>query len=534
MPNSKPCLELLDEAFHLLRGLAPGAWLTYVCCAAPFLLFAAAEWQRLDNPTTPDSQLGHSALLALLYLLFGAGRSLFAGRLRNAIFEESAAMSIRPLTNHLLLHTAELALLPCVLLSVVGFPWTLTFFRFAVCGSEGGVGRSISQAARRASRFHRQAWLVSLILPAVVLATFLNVMAALLIFPDLFKALSGYETRFTRSRAWVLNSLTAALALGITLLLAEAILLATITLVVFYENAERSGRDLLLQLRNTPEARQASSAARIAFLVVGFLALQFAGLRPLRSASLTTPPRAADLDRRIDQVLHQPKYEWTAGAGVRRGTQMPQGGLTQAIAGLLERTIEQISQGLRAFGQWVERLFSKRPNVAPTSSPTGAAGVSLWLLICLGAVAIGGAAALLLRNLRGRTAGLAEAQIPAQSTVDLRSEQVLATALPEEEWLALARKHFAEGEGRLAVRALYLAGLAALGKQEVLTITAFKTNADYKAELWRRVRSQPLVDAFTRNCFRFESTWYGLHEVSPELVESCERDLSSLREPTYA
>jgi hypothetical protein len=111
---------------------------------------------------------------------------------------------------------------------------------------------------------------------------------------------------------------------------------------------------------------------------------------------------------------------------------------------------------------------------------------------------------------------------------------VLATALPEEEWLALARKHFAEGEGRLAVRALYLAGLAALGKQEVLTITAFKTNADYKAELWRRVRSQPLVDAFTRNCFRFESTWYGLHEVSPELVEGCERDLSSLREPTYA
>ena len=62
---------------------------------------------------------------------------------------------------------------------------------------------------------------------------------------------------------------------------------------------------------------------------------------------------------------------------------------------------------------------------------------------------------------------------------DLAAEDLLATQLPEDEWLSLARGLLASGERRLALRAFYLSLLAGLGERKLLVIARHKSNRDY-------------------------------------------------------
>jgi uncharacterized protein DUF4129 len=97
----------------------------------------------------------------------------------------------------------------------------------------------------------------------------------------------------------------------------------------------------------------------------------------------------------------------------------------------------------------------------------------------------------------------------------------------------LANTYTAEGQPRLAIRALYLSSLAWLAQQQLLTISPFKSNAEYQAELSRRVRSRSALELFADNRKRFESTWYGEHEAPAQLVEVFLHDLFRMKEQAH-
>ena len=104
--------------------------------------------------------------------------------------------------------------------------------------------------------------------------------------------------------------------------------------------------------------------------------------------------------------------------------------------------------------------------------------------------------------------------------VDLATEEVLASALPEDEWMRLAREKLDAGEPRLAVRAMFLAILALLGERRWVEIVRFKSNRDYRAELGLRARAHAQVqESFGESVGIFERVWYGLHEVQPERLQ---------------
>jgi hypothetical protein len=87
--------------------------------------------------------------------------------------------------------------------------------------------------------------------------------------------------------------------------------------------------------------------------------------------------------------------------------------------------------------------------------------------------------------------------------------------LQEDEWLRLAREQIEKGEERLAIRALFLATLALLGERNLLKIARFKSNRDYREELFLRARSlQELRRAFDENTGLFERSWYGMHRLA--------------------
>jgi hypothetical protein len=113
---------------------------------------------------------------------------------------------------------------------------------------------------------------------------------------------------------------------------------------------------------------------------------------------------------------------------------------------------------------------------------------------------------------------------------DITREDLDATALPEEGWLNLARELMEKGDLRLALRALYLATLACLAQQELITIAKYKSDREYELELRRRSHTQPhLAGVFAENRALFESAWYGLHEVTPGIMERFSRNQESIR-----
>jgi hypothetical protein len=134
------------------------------------------------------------------------------------------------------------------------------------------------------------------------------------------------------------------------------------------------------------------------------------------------------------------------------------------------------------------------------------------------------------RAWKDRRPRMVMADIAAKPVPDITREDLDATELPEEGWLNLAAELMEKGELRLALRALYLATLACLARQEFITIAKYKSDRDYELELRRRSHTQPhLAGVFAENRALFESGWYGSHEITPGIMELFSRNQEKIR-----
>jgi hypothetical protein len=142
----------------------------------------------------------------------------------------------------------------------------------------------------------------------------------------------------------------------------------------------------------------------------------------------------------------------------------------------------------------------------------------LYALVTLAVVALG---FLLFRILQNRRRPAKTIQSEAiQPAPDLTDENVGADQLPEDGWTKLARELLERGELRLALRAFYLASLAHLAERNLISLAKFKSNRDYERELQRRGHSfGGLLSVFGDNVSVFDRIWYGMHEVTRDLVQ---------------
>jgi hypothetical protein len=170
----------------------------------------------------------------------------------------------------------------------------------------------------------------------------------------------------------------------------------------------------------------------------------------------------------------------------------------------------------RAIGDWWDRHFSRPDRDEPAAARTGAASAVtlvralLYVFIGLAVVLILWVIWLVVKQARRVAPAVVAAQAVAAATPDLRDENIQAAQLPADGWLALARQQAALGEWRLALRALYLATLARLATDGLISLAKFKTNLDYERELRRRALSRTeVVNGFSIRRRQFESVWYG-------------------------
>jgi hypothetical protein len=409
------------------------------------------------------------------------------------------------------------------------FGWLYAFYQNITVFGDGETGtvRAISRKARvNAALFPAQNHTALAILSLFGFFVFLNLAMVLAILPQLLHMLFGVETVFTRAGGSVFNTTFLAVTCGLSYLTVDPLVKAVYALRCFYGESLKTGEDLREELKQFRPTATITSAVLAFLLFLHALtpcyasAGEQAAQDPVRNFSQVS---AQEIDRSISTVITKREYSWRM-PREKHGTEKKQG----AIARFVDSAIEMVTGWLRPIGRWFkkaldwisEKLSKMRP--AHEERPRDA-GWSVWIHILLYALlCVTGCtlAIMFWRMWQRRRKGAPESVVGTVSPApDLEQDDVSADQLPMDRWLELGRGLMEQGELRLALRAFYLAALSHLAAQGSITIASFKSNREYEQELRRKAHTLPdLLQAFSENRGIVERVWYGMHEVTGDIM----------------
>jgi hypothetical protein len=573
--SGKSAVDILEEAMHWLRA-NPSLLALYYFGSLPFILGLLYYWTDMSTGADAWKHCSEASWgLALLFIWMKAWQSFYARRLLEKVRgEPSSAWGLGRMMRAAAIQTAiqpwGLLILPIAFILMLPFPQAFAFFQNVSLvgnGDESDLRTVVQKSWHQASLWTMQntliLWLTSpfllalaaffifvlvpvsfsfnpgasvsllLIVAALVVVplcplgmiTALNVGIALALFPWLLKILFGVETLFSISKTHLMNNTFFAVVCGLSYLCLDPLMKASYCLRCFYGESLRTGEDLKVELR---------SCARPGSIVTLLLAVSLAfGPSGKALAQSSTPPFAEDaasvsaqrLGSAIERVMRDPEYSW------RMPREKPPnvGGrhfafydFLESIIGILKKGWDYVEDGLTKVWRFIEdilsRIFLSLPKLEKPESRWTSFSRALILipLACIAAVLV----FLAWRAWKDRRPRIVTTEVCAKPTLDITREDLDATALPEEDWLNLAGELMGKGELRLALRALYLATLACLARQELVTIAKYKSDREYEVELQRRSHSHPhLVGIFAESRILFERAWYGLHEVTPGIMD---------------
>src|SRR2546423_2732360 len=531
--RERGALDLIEESVHLLRSCPASAAAWYALGTFPFLSALLYFWADMSRGAFAEEHVTEAALgVAILFAWMKFGHSIFAAKLRAAITGEIANFSGRQVARVALFQTiiqpTKLFVLPIAALIALPFARAVAFYEnVTALGAGETVGSLVRDAGRQAKLWPRQNHLGLVLLLLFAFFAFANLALLVLVAPHLFKALTGVESIFTRSGINVLNTTFLAAVAALTYLCSDPLVKAIYVLRCFYGESLRSGEDLRVELR-----RASLSETRLVALLVGLALL----ICPIVVRAESHPAvEASELDRSISETTNHPEFSWRMARNPTETAPPDSNSFLASVGRGTKSIIKKIGHWIGDFFDWLG-LHTRRPPAVGLPPPgelkSGLAGSSRMLLYAFLVLASGAAILLLvrvIRHRRGKTDELAAEPLTARK-VDLADETVTADQLPEDEWLALARTLIAQKEFRLALRALFLAGLAHLAQQQIVALAKHKSNCEYAAEGRRRAGDQAVVQAaFTQNMVAVERVWYGLHDVTAEMIDRFSANLEQIR-----
>jgi len=583
--DGKSAVDILEEAVNLVRTNA-SVLVPYYFGSLPFVLGLLYFW--MDMSTGADAWRHCSEAswgLSLLFIWMKTWQSLYMRRFLDRLRGEiSSSWRLRHLLRAVAIQTAvqpwSILILPITLILMIPFPQVYAFFQnvsLIGSGDEGNLRTVVQRSWRQASLWPMQntliLWLTSpfllvlaaffifvlvpisssfnpgaplpfLFIVATLVAiplcpfgviTAVNIGMAILLLPWLLKLLFDVETIFSVSGTHVMNNTFFAVVCSLSYLCLDPLIKACYGLRCFYGESLQTGEDLKVELR---------SCAKIASVVILLLTVLLT-VFPLRKAFARpdAPPLISDtasvsaqrLDSAIESVIHYPEYTWRMPREKPpevAGSHTALHDFLDSILGVLRTGWNYVKDGLSKVWNFIRDLLSRIiPSLPKMEKPasrwtTFSRALIIIPLVCIVAVL----AFLACRACNDRKSESVRADVIAQPIPDITREDIDASALPEEGWLKLAGELIEKGELRLALRALYLATLACLARQEFITIAKYKSDREYELELRRRSHTQPLLaGAFAENRALFENVWYGLHEVTPGIMERFSRNEEAIR-----
>ena len=517
-------IPALEDAVRLLRQAPLATLLCHWVGSAPFALVAMWCWNDLTNPRTLDSTGAlESFALALLLAWMNCWRAVFAGRLRRQLSGAGtltssagglAAGSIptpwttgrlwRMVASQSFFGATKLVIMPLAWLTVFPLASTVAFYRnVAVLADREDLDplQLMAKARKLAGVQTGQSWAL---LPPLAFLHFLitvNLAIVLGVLPQLVRMLTGYESAFSRSGIYfAFNPLFFLLVIAVSWIAFDPFVQAVYCVRCFRGESLETGEDLRAGLRRI---RSGVPAVAAALLFVAMAAHSLAAVPP------------GELEKSVQQTMQSREYDWRLPPAASSPAQIswPVRLVDHMVAGIKAVSVA-IGDAVQRFLHWI----SGNRQMVPKLGAPPSIGLHRSLYALIGVVVLA-ALAILWSRRQARKRTPAGALGGLASVIRLDAEDLTPDRLPEERWLELADECLREGNFRLALRALYLANLAWLGRREFLTIDAGKTNREYELELKRRARAFPEARGlFAGNVAAFERAWYGLHNVGMEDV----------------
>lgn len=537
-------LSLVEEATHLLRRVPTAAWLMYFIGTAPFILYLFFFWSDMSRSALAERRLPEAALLlALLYAWMKVWHALFSDRLMGLVQgRESAAPLplrgwLRLIASQMWIHATAPVMLLIGLIALLPFPWIHAFYHnvttLAVEHYRNG-GRTMPLLRKSAHQAHwrlLQQLAMLALLKIVAILVYLNLFASSYLAATLAKAISGTENAFSMAPHLFMSTAFQALLISVCYFVLNPFVKALYILRCFYGVARKSGADIQVRLRSLVRA-SAAAGVGIALLLMSVPSQSQAQMSGSAAVAEQAPPPASGEDAQLDQsirdVLQGSEFQWRLPRDEmgQDGDESWLGTMMRGFTTWLNASLEDIGRILGDIADWL--FGGKKEDEEVLGGGSGSGAGAAWIgmlpgLLKVLAVALVLALAWVLYRHWKQSRETAIVEAPAAPEINLESENVVASQLPENEWLRLAREKIAAGDLRLALRALFLATLANLGEKRLLHISRTKSNGDYTRELgWRARGRNELNDSFTHQVRIFDRVWYGRHEVSPDLMERFE------------
>lgn len=533
----KGALEIIEEASQLLRMAPVGILLRYYLGTLPFVLGFLFFWTDMSSSGVAGPPLVRESLgLAALFLWMKCWQAVFSSGLRS--FLEDAPQSSWTTGRVLRLVCIQstvtpwmMILLPASLLMALPFGWCYAFFHNMANFGDGELGlkAGMRKAWQQCSLWPLQNHKMIFVFCLFTVFVYVNISAAAFLIPKMLKTLLGMETVFSRNDNFFLNTTFLLSMSGVTSLCVGPLVRAAYVLRCFYGESLSSGRDLLSEWRRFHHLVRRTAVLILAVSIFSVFLPRESIADPgvsdprLTSSRAVAPISAEKLDRAISDVMGRSEYSWRF---PHEEVKEPED------SGFLGQMLTTLGGWLKTAWGWVEAVWDwlsdwlgkilPEGDTKDSNSSGSFANVKMWLIVLFGVIALFGAYLFrkiwILRKLTATSAAEEGSAAPPES--DLNDENTLADQLPEARWQALGKNLLNEGELRLALRAFYLAALAHLAEQNLLTIARFKSNRDYEREIKRRAHSFPgLVGAFSENITIFERTWYGIHEIGQQTVQ---------------
>jgi hypothetical protein len=526
-------IELMEETFHALRVAPLVAFGWYYAGALPFIVGLLYFWADMSRSPFAAMHDSEAALgVGLLFIWCKICQAMFAQHLRASVARDVPRLDWRRIgsiaLSQAIVQPSKLFVLPVSAVITLPFGWACAFYGHATAiGADDGVRSFLKRVSRQTKLWPRQNHFALALITLLAFFIFVNMAVTLILLPHLAKMLTGIETNFTRSPVSIFNTTFLAVTAALTYLCCDPLLKAFYVLRCFYAESIRSGEDLRSAIRTMLPAKALVAALCLCAISLG------AALDARADASPPPPSaRAAELDQAISRTVEHAEFTWRMPRLQRESAVERRHPFLGKVRQWLADRLRSLGRYMKTFINWLERQFDRSLPADSGAHFSGWSRISRALLWSL----VGIATAVLLffawRVIRDRRRGPREmiARPISAARVDVSDESITADLLPEDEWLTLAAQLVEQRQFRLALRALFLAGLAHLGRQGVITVAKFKSNRDYVLELRRRAADRPtLQGAFHRTVTIVERVWYGQHDATADSITEFNTALKEIR-----